>query len=70
MENSIKLPHKMKNLTFTWSSNSISAYFFPKKQKTKFEEKYVVLCSFNIIYQSQDMEAAYMPIYYGVLFSL
>ena len=62
MENSMEVPQKIKYGTALWPSDSTSGNSSEETQNTNAKEyKHVpVLCS--IVYDSQDMEAAQVPI--------
>ena len=57
MENSMKIPQKIKNRTTIWSSNSPSEYIL-KRMESRVSKQYLysyVHCS--IIHNSQDVDA-------------
>lgn len=54
-KNSIVVPQKIKNKTITWFSNSTDVYLYEESEKTNLK-RYMPLCSFSIIYNSQDVD--------------
>ena len=45
MENSMKVPQKLKKRTTIWSSNSTSRFLTKENKKHKFEKIYAPQCS-------------------------
>ena len=62
VENSTEVPQKMKNGMVFWPNNSTSGYTSQETQNTNLREYMHPYVHCNIIYNSQAMEAAQVPI--------
>ena len=62
MEDSMKIPQKIKNGTALWTSNSTSGDLSEETQNTNSKEYMHPYVHRSIIYNSQDMEATQVPV--------
>ena len=62
VESSIEIPQKIKNVTASWPSNSTSRNISEEAQNTNSKEYTHPYVHYSIIYNSQDLESAQVPI--------
>ena len=62
MENTVEFPQKIKNRTALWPRNSSSGYISEETQNTNLKEYMHLYVHCSVIYNSQAMEAAQVPI--------
>ena len=62
VESSMELPQKIKSGTALWSSDSTSGNMSKETQNTNLKGYMPAYANCSVIYNSQDMEAAQVPI--------
>ena len=62
VEKSMEVPQKIKNGTALWSRDSNSGNISKETQNTNFKDYMNLYVECSVIYNSQDLEAAQVPI--------
>ena len=70
VENSVKIPQKIKNITTRWSSGSTSGYLSEENNNANLKKYLEPYVHGNIIYISQGMEATEYPSIDGLIMKM